>query len=685
MSFRVAIDTGGTFTDGISVDGEGNVVTVKERTTPQDFTIGFLGSLARLAKGNNLDLRTFLGEVSTILHGTTVGANVIVTRSGPKLGIIATKGHRDALELRRVVKENIFDWKVPFPEPLVPRYLRVEVEERVGSRGNVVIPLNEDSVHQAVSYLKKEGVEGIVVAFLFSFLYPAHERRVAEIIEADYPEADITLSSHVLPASGEFERTSTAAISAYIGPSLRKFIKTLTALLEREGFKGELLFMQNNGGVETAEIAMETPATLAMSGPAAGPTAAIVIGNLHGEKNLISVDLGGTSFDCGIVYKGNCATRTESLIADTRFSLPVLDVKCIGAGGGSIAWFDAANALHVGPQSVGAYPGPACYGSGGQEATVTDADVILGYISPDFFLGGEIPLREDLAQKAIKEKVADRLGLSIVDGAAAIYKIINSVMANSLSYTFTRRGYDPRDFALCVGGAAGPVHAVRVMQELGIPRVLIPRLGPIYCASGMLGVDLRHDYARFYQATWDTLDLGRVKELYAEMEAEGIKTLQREGVSEEQQVWVRLMGVRYYGQFGEIEVPWPSGEITKEAISAGVAAFHVKHRELYGYSDENYPIQLSQFKLTAIGKMPRIQLKEIERGGEDSSPALKGKRDVFFEEAGGFVKTPIYDGDRLLCGNILEGPCVVEERKTTVVIPPKFRMRIDEYGNYASI
>lgn len=684
MAFRVGIDTGGTFTDAISVDDKGLTQTAKAATTPHDLMIGTANVIDGLARRNGMNQRQFLNQVLTIVHGTTLGTNIIHTRVGPKLGLIATKGHRDVIQLRRVLPKNMYDWRRPFPEPLVRRYLRVEVEERIGAYGEVIIPLNEESVHKAVAYLKKLKVDSIVVALLFSFLNPTHERKVGEIIKKDYPEVDVTLSTDILPAVGEYERTSTAIINAFIAPAIKKHTQKVTEFLKKEGFNGQFLYIQNNGGVETAEVATEKPATLAMSGPAAGPSAAINFGKVEGLENLISIDMGGTSLDLGIINKGTFFTKTVSLIEDHRFSLPVIDVSSIGAGGGSIAWFDVTGTLHVGPKSAGAEPGPACYGIGGEEATVTDADVILGYISPDYFLGGEMKLKEELAEKAVKEKVADRLGFSVQKGAAAIVKVINSVMANMISYNFTRRGFDPRDFALCVGGSAGPVHAIAIAKELGIGQVLIPKYAPVYCPFGMLEVDLKHDFTRFYQVSGLALDLERVKQLYQEMEAEGLDLLVKEGVPQKDRDLVRGMSVQYFGQFRSIEVEWPSGPITDKAIAEGIANFHKKHRELFGYADEKYPIMFTSWHLSAIGKVPRVTLNKIKKGTSDPSQALKGVRDVWFEESAGSIKTKVYDGDNLLAGNILEGPCVVEERMTNAVIPPGYKLQVDDYGNYVT-
>jgi N-methylhydantoinase A len=682
MSFRVGIDCGGTFTDGISVDREGRMATAKEASTPEDLTIGVRNTLATLARNNNLSLKEFLSNAAIVIHGTTVGTNTILTRSGAKTGLIATAGFRDCIEFRRIPKADMFNWRMPCPKPLVPRYLRVEVEERLDWRGHVKTPLKEEGVRDAVAHLKKEGVESIAVSLLFSFLNPSHERKIREIIEEDYPDAHVSLSSTVWPAISEFERTSTTAIDAYIAPSVQNYISVLHDWLEKEGFRGEFLLMQSNGGVGSWRIASERPATLAVSGPAAAPSAALTIGRLHGEDNLMSVDMGGTSFDFLIIDKGRVLTKTDSVISDVSFAMPSIDVSTLGAGGGSIAWFDVTNTLRVGPQSAGASPGPACYGNGGEEATVTDANVVLGYISPNFFLGGQIPLRKDLAEKAIKTKVAGRLGISTMQAAAAIYKIINSCMADSASSAFAKRGYDPRDFTLCVAGAAGPAHGLRLMQELGIKRVLIPRLAPVYCALGMTTSDLRHDNTRFYYVQGKAFDLEHVKKLYREMEAEGEKTLEKEGVPKERRRFVRSMDLRYFGQFREVEVELPAGPLTEGTISAGVMAFHARHREMYGYSNENYPIEFMNFKLSAIGTIPPVDLKRIGQGTKDASRALKHQREAFFEEAGGLIETRVYDGERLLGGNVLEGPSIVEEKTTTIVIPPGFRIIVDEYGNY---
>jgi N-methylhydantoinase A len=682
MSYRILIDTGGTFTDGVCVDERGRLLTAKSPTTPGNLTDGIMETITILARLCGLDRKELLSRTTTMVNGTTAGTNAVLTKQGAKVGIICTKGFPDVIELRRAPKVDMFDWRMEFPKPLVPRRLRVEVEERINKRGEIVIPLNEDSVHEAVAYLKKQGAEAVVVALLFSFMNDAHEKRVAEIIRKEFPDASCSISSTVLPMVGEFERASTAVIDAYIRPIIHRYIENLRELLVKEGFKGELLFMQNNGGTGTWKVALDTPATLALSGPAAAPCAATMIGGLYGENNILSVDMGGTSYDILIIDKGRFLTKTESMIADNRFSLPVIDVHTIGSGGGSIAWFDVSKTLHVGPKSAGAVPGPACYGRGGEEATVTDANVVLGYISPDYFLGGKMALKRDLAEKAVREKVAKPLGISVVEGAAAIYKIINSTMADGTRQTFTRKGYDPRDFTLCAAGAACPAHAVKIAEDLGISKVLIPKHAPVYCAFGMTGANLKHDYSRFYFTTKQNLDLEHLRKLYEEMESEGLATLEREGVPKRLRALERSMMVRYHGQYREIESKWPSGKINQKTLDAGISAFHDRHKELFGYSDKNYPIDFMTWKSTAVGKVSPPKFKPLQKGTKSAREAAKGKRDAYFEETRGFVKTTVYDGDKLTYGNVLEGPCIIEEKMTTVVIPPGHKLRVGEYGDY---
>jgi N-methylhydantoinase A len=684
MGYRVGIDIGGSFTDSFAIDDAESPAEAKTATDPQDLKAGVLKCLDELAGQFNLDRRQFLSRCEAIVHATTQGVDAIAARSGPKIGLIATGGHSDAIQLRRIRKDNMWDWRRPCPQPLVPRHLRVGIEERVDSGGNILKPLDEASVRKAVAYFKKMGVKSIVVALLFSFLNSEHESRVREIIRQDYPEAEITLSHEILPAAGEYERSTTTVVDAYVRPVMAEYVRGLEDSLKKGGFKGRLLFMQNNSGAETAAVALHKPGTLLAAGPSAGPAAALALNGPDGLNNLLSFDMGGTGADISIIENGRFAYRNESLVSEHRFSLSVTDIETIGAGGGSVAWFDLGGTLHVGPRSAGAFPGPACYGRGGAEATFTDAALVLGYLHPDNFLGGKMVIKQDLAEAALKNKVAARLGISTMEAAAAIYKVSSSLMASSILHAFTTKGYDPENFMFCGGGAAGPLCALKIAQELNITRVLIPKYAGVYSSLGMLNADIRHDFMHFYSSLATELDLGKVKQLYQEMEARASSLLDKDGVARKERSFIRTLRMKYYGQFRDIEVPWPNGPVTRKAIDEGIANFHRRHKELFGSSNEKYPLEFMRFGLSAVGKLPGITLKNIKKGGRDASAALAGRRQVYFEENKKMVSTPVFDGAAVCAGNVLEGPCIIEEKLATIVVPPGFKVKVDEKGNYVT-
>lgn len=678
--FKVSVDAGGTFTDAISLDEKGEIKEAKVSSTPEDPAIGVVTSLKRLAMEYGMDFREFLGKVNVILHSSTVATNAIITGKGAKIGLITTKGFKDLLELRRAVKSDVFNLKMEQPPVLVPGHLRMEVEERVDYQGKRLLPLNEEDVRTAVRKLKEEKVEGIVVFCLFSFLNPRHERRIAEIIKEECPEVHVSLSSIVLPQIYEWERLSTTVLSAYIGPVVERYTKSLYNQLREAAFKRELLLMQNNGGVESVEMAVKRPATFISSGPTAAPLSAIYFAEMHGFENVISIDMGGTSFDVAICPKRTISMTPKSKVGDRELNLETVDVSSIGAGGGSIAWIDITGTLCVGPGSAGAVPGPACYGLGGRKATVTDADLLLGYINPDYFLGGEIKLNANIAEDVVREEVAEPLRLDIVEGANAIYNIVNANMVNEISLGTIGIGYDPREFALCVGGGAGPVHAVALAQELGIRHVIIPKVAPGFTSFGLHFSDFRHDYIRTIWKLTQEVDLNELNKSYSEYKKEAYATLKTEGISEDQISLARYVHMQYYGQFRWIEVEMPSGTITKESINTVLDRFNKKHTDVFGFAEPGYPTELINVKVRAIGKTVKPALERLPFGSEDPSKAIKGYRKAFFKDD--FVETVIYEGDKLRFGNVIEGPAIIEEKSTTVVIPPKWKFRVDEYGNY---
>jgi N-methylhydantoinase A len=689
MSYRISVDSGGTFTDGVLINERGDAVIRKAHTTPQDPSIGTLDCLAKLAAAERLTLAALLGQTESIVLGTTMATNVIATHSGPRMGTIATQGYRLRMAFPQVAKADwkegpadMYDFRAEPPEPLTPYYLMTEVRERVDFRGQVLMPLDEADVRRAVRYLKSEGVTSIAVTLLHSAVNPAHERRIAEIIAAEAPGIYVALSSSVLPVSGESERWSTTLFAAYVAPVVTAFVGRIVAQLADSGFRGQLMFIQSNGGIATPEIVTENPAVLLLSGPAAGPSLARTLGLANEFRNVLSVDMGGTSFDIGVIHDGTVDTVKQQIIDGKKFSLPCVDVTAIGAGGGSIAHVDAAGRLQVGPKSAGAAPGPACYGKGGTLPTVTDANVVLGYIDPDFFLGGETRLRKDLAEQAIQEHVATPLGISLHEAAAAIHEIINSNMASGTDVAFAKRGYDPRDFALCAAGGAAAVHAVRIMEELRIKKLIVPKVAPTYCAYGMLFSDLKHDYQRTYHAETDKVDLARVNALYAEMEAAARDTLRREGIADADMVITRSLDMQYYGQFRDRNAPLASGAVTVATLAGTVAAFHRIHRQSLGYSDAGYPTEIVRLHLSGSARLRQPRLSKIATSG-DLAAARKGTRRAYFAGQG-LTDTPVYDGNRLYAGARLAGPAIIEETFTTFVLPRGATTTVDDSGNYVT-
>ena len=682
MKYVVGIDVGGTFTDLVCIDESGVTHVVKLPSTPANPGISIINSLKKLADRLKFNFAEFLPNVVRICHGTTVSTNAILTMSGAKVGIITTKGFRDIIEIRTGIRENRYDYAVPMPEALAPRHLRIGVDERIKWNGEVQTPLNEQQVREAVKYFKNNGIETIAICFLWSFKNPAHERRAAEICREEYPEAYISLSSNVLPEMREYRRFSTTAINAYVGPALSKYVRYLIKELRNAGYTEELLITQSSAGVMSPEIASEQAMRTVLSGPACAPASAVYIGGLYGFKNLITTDMGGTSFDVTLIKDAKPWMTDETDVAGLyRIRLPMVDVWTIGAGGGSIAWLGTGKALHVGPRSSGAVPGPACYMKGGTEPTSTDADLVLGYLNPDNYLGGEFQISLELAQKAIKDKIADPLGIDVIEAARSIVRILNSGMVDAISAVSVRRGEDPRRYVMVAAGGAGPVHAAALAKYLRIHTILVPKLSSVFCALGGLISDLRHDFVRTVTFRTGTVDLNELNNIYQDMEREAHEILEREKIAVEDRYFRRTMDMRYRGQFHEVEVDAPGGSIGQKELDDVINGFHQKHESLYAYRDI-VETEIMNLRLTGFGKVPKQSLKEMSYEGKDASKHIISKRDVFFEETEGFVSTPIYNGDAMGYGNLLEGPAVVEQKTTTILIPPGYTLEVGKYGDY---
>ena len=677
MGIRVGVDVGGTFTDFLIKDNEGGARIYKTSTTPADPTIGFFNGLGKAASEAGLSLKEWLGEVETIVHGTTITTNAVLTGEGAPTGFVTTAGFRDILNMRRGLKDRQFDIYAP-PPPLVPRRNIAVVRERVTADGEPAIPLDEQDVRKAAAMFRERGVEAVAVSYLWSFRNERHEQRTKEILEQELPGVYVSISTEILPQIRAYERHSTTALNSYVGPVLNRYLSRLRQRLHELGFGGTLLIMQSNGGVMSPEVAQRFASNTLLSGPAGAPQAGIHYGALHAFRNLITVDMGGTSFDVALVRNGVPSMTTEGTIGGHRIASPSLDIHTVGSGGGSIAWIDAGGLLNVGPKSAGASPGPACYGRGGTLPTVTDANYVLGYLD---FAGGELTLDGDAARQAIDRHVAKSLGIDPVEAAYGIYQVVNADMAAAISVVSVQRGYDPREFVLVVAGGAGPLHAGPIARDLEIPLIQIPRESSVFCAAGMLISDLKHDYVHTYAREFGEVDLDAVGAVYRDIVAKAMNTLEAENVPAARAVVEYSADLRYVGQFNEVEVPaFGDGVFSRPALDALAAEFHRRHDELYGYSTPAVPIEMINLRVSVRGVTDKPVVETYASQGPDPSAAKTGSRKAWFD--GAFVDTPVYDGLQLFNGNVVPGPAIVVQPTTTILVPADFELTCDAGNNY---
>ena len=683
--YEILIDTGGTFTDGVLIDAEGKVSVGKSATDPADPASSILRCIASLSGERNLKTEDLLANTTTILIGTTLATNCILEGKGATCCLIHTKGFRDTFELGRTIpKADIYNLKVLSPKVLIPRYLRFGVEERVQYDGQVVTPLKEEDVVEAVRKAKEHGIEVPVVCFLHSYINPAHEERAAEIIREEYP--NVVVSSRVVRRWIEYDRLSTATLAAYVKPLLSRFVNALDRQLKEASFAGTLLFSTGLGSVATSEVCLENPGYLIGSGLATGALMGRFLAERAAFDDVVTCDIGGTSVDIGVLKERTIQTTTESVTGDQRNALETMDIPSIGAGGGAIAWIDEVGVPRIGPASAGADPGPACYGKGGMEPTLTDANVVLGYIPTDYFLGGAILLDHALAKEAIDARIAGPLGIKTVEAAYTISSLAEAVTAERIFLTIVQKGYDPRDFVLVAAGGAGPVHAIALGIKLGMKTVYIPKHAAVFSAFGGAVADYGHVLNRFFYKRDDEADAAELEDLFRSLEGEAVDILRRQGVEERYMALVRSAEMRYFGQLRDIDIALPERpmgtERTDAALSELVRQFHERHEELYGWADASLPATVAMLKVKGIGKRRPFAAPEQPRTVEDRSAALKRTRDVYFKDLGGFVPAPCYDGDRLRHRHVLTGPAIIEERTTTVVVPPGATVAVDRYENY---
>ncbi|MEE8434362.1 MAG: hydantoinase/oxoprolinase family protein [bacterium] len=680
--YRACIDVGGTFTDCLVLDPDGMLRAFKVPSTPTDSSLGMLNSLEEAAQGYGETTEAFLSGLDRIVHGTTLATNALLTGRGAKVAMLTTRNFRDVIEIRRGyknVRTSMFNLFVPPYQPLVRRRLRFEVEERILYTGEVATPLNEKELRAAVAKIKEADVGAVAICFLHSYANPDHEKRALEICAEELNGAYLTASHEVLPVWREYERFSTTVVSATIGPIATRYLTQLEKRLEEGGFKGSLLIVQCNGLVLSPTESLRRAVYLLGSGPSAAPSGAAYYGRLVGTENLISIDMGGTSLDVSLVRQGTIPMTTEAWVGDERVAIKMVDVHSAGAGGGSIAWVDSLGLLRVGPQSAGAEPGPACYGKGGEEPTVTDANLILGFLPPDYFLGGEIPLDVELARKAV-QKVADPLGMDLLQAAQAIYTTVNSFMADAIGEISTKRGYDCRDFALIAGGGAGALHAAAIAELLGVGKVIIPRFAGLYSALGMFAMDIGRDYARSSITRVEKADPAQISAIYRELEAEGLADMETTQVAAADVILTRTADMRYVGQFHEVEVAIPAGDLTLAQLEEAVARFHGRHHEVYSFSMTFRAVEFLNFRVLAKARKSPLHLEEITAGEKDPQHALKRRRECIF--AGQSTDTPVFDAERIEAGNTIPGPAIVEEKTTTVVVPPGFSCAVDSVKTY---
>jgi len=672
-----AIDIGGTFTDCIVFD-DGTLLSLKVPSTPPDLERGLLDALAGAAALLGKPVHEFLGELPLVLQGTTAALNTVLTRTGAKVGMLTTKGFRDVIETRRGIKaESLYNVFIPPYQPLVPRHLRLGVAERTRYTGDVLQPSERQDVEAGAADFRAKGVESVAVCFLYSYLNPGNERMAEELVKALLPGVPVSLSSEVLPIWREYERFSTTVINAYVAPKLSNHLNTLERKLGESGFRGHVMLMTGGGLLESPAYCSSRAVHLLGSGPAGSANAALYISRALDLPNVISVDMGGTSFDVCLIRDGQIKTTSDVWIDGHRVAVKSIDSESIGAGGGSIAWVDKRQLLRVGPQSAGAVPGPACYGAGGVEPTVTDANLVMGFLAPSTFRWGDRTLDADASRTAIA-RIGQALGLDTERTAAAIYETVNEVMANGIIRLTTQRGIDPRDFVLVAGGGAGAIHAAAIAERVGLDHIVVPSYAGVYSAFGILSCDRGVEAARSFPCTESELNAETLARVYDELEREATSHLVEQGVASGSIVLRRTVDMRYVKQFHEVEVDVPEGDLLDGHIETIVRRFHDAHRRVYTFSMDGERVEFLTFRLRASCVSDLRLPTYVE--GTAARPRSTDERACLV--GGARRSVPVFDGARFKPGNRSEGPGLIEEATTTIHVPAGYVCTMDRWRNY---
>ncbi|MEJ8571423.1 hydantoinase/oxoprolinase family protein [Microbaculum marinum] len=682
--YRLGVDAGGTFTDFVLADAGGGMRLFKTPSTPQDPTAAIANGLALMSEELGEPIRDIVANCDLCINGTTVALNALLQHKGVKVGLICTAGHEDSQEIRLGHKEDgyRYDHNYPPATQLVPRYLRRGIRERIISNGTVRTPLSEQDVRDAVELFKKEGVVAVAVSFVWSVLDNSHERRAAEIVREMAPDMFVSIGSEIYPQVREYTRTSTTILNAYLGPILRTYVDSVDRYFRSMGAKYPVRYYQSNGGLGLGSAVSGRAVYAINSGPASAPRAGLFVTEPWGDQNVITVDMGGTSFDITLTKDGRTNISKGIDFQRYRLGVPMIQVETLGAGGGSIGWIDSLGLLQVGPQSAGADPGPACYGTGGTEPTVTDANVVLGYVNQEALLGGRMPIHRDKAFEAIKTHIADPLGISVERAAYGIFTIVNNNMVNGIRRVSVERGYDPRDFVLVVGGGASSAHICSLADTMGIAKVVIPKLASVLCAYGQVISDVKYNYMAGHPARLDSDEpLARIHDLYGKIEETGIADLKDDGFEDDQIVISRSADMRYVGQVHECTVELGDMEFNKENLPAIIDAFHRRHEELFTYSERQSTVELVNIESTISGRVEKPRLATIPAGGNVDA-AVTMRRPMIFSADGTTIEAPVYDGAKLGAGDVVAGPCVVEEETTTIVVEPGWQASLHESGSY---
>jgi N-methylhydantoinase A len=680
MAFQICIDIGGTFTDCLVADESGEIRIFKAPTTPGAFHLGFIDVLHVAAAGLGLDPRDFIAAIETLVHGSTVSTNALVEGKVARTGVLLNEGHQDILVLREGPRKRGFEWRLDYPDPFVPRALTRTVGGRIDARGRELMPLAETDVHVAIAHLRALNVEALAVGLLWSVVNPSHEQRVGEILKREWPELPVTLSHEVNPIPREYRRIIAAAIDASISPTIRRYIAALQEALDGAGFTGELLLANCLGGMMPVAEMLGKPIYSVMSGPTLAPMAALALSD---ESDIIVGDMGGTTFDVSALRDHQIIVTPESMINKDLLGIPKVDVRSVGAGGGSIAFVDDGGLLHVGPRSAGARPGPACYGAGGTEPTVTDANVVLGIIDPDYFLAGRITLNRALAEQAVG-RVAERLGIGLLDAAYAIHTTSNHNMVAAIEEITVREGINPRDSYFVCGGGGTACHVAEMADILGLRRYMVPRFMAGLSAFGGLISDIRWERNGVCQTNDRDFDFAAVNALLARLRQEGEAFLEAARVEPSLRSYVYSFQGRYEYQSWEIEVGFDAadGIVTPAQLPELVEAFHRMHERIYAIRSDRDVVEFTTWKVRANGaRRSGDAWKRFEIARQDSMAKPKSERPLFIQEAGGLQTVPVYDGAKLGRDAAVHGPCLIETETFTAVLKRQHTARMDRFGN----